>query len=422
MTFVANTTVDAGIQSGFLYFIIFIVNLVGIGTLVGYLFYSRRIEMPLKLLIESFQKIELEKLDFKVDYLLDDELGLLIQSVEKMSQCLKQYYEEESWSIRKDKTTRNFIVRKSLKKSFAWFVTVSLFLMLILFGITLGILQSLSDYIPFDNNFLGLGFLILYSVVSSIIASLTFYKRRLKKPINLLVNSANKLADNTLDFKINYPVEDEMGLLCHSIEKMRNALYENNIKMWRMTEERKEVNSAFSHDLRTPITVIKGYLDYLEAYFKQDNLNKEKINQTLSIMSKNMNRVEGYVEMMNTIQKLEDTPIVKKQIQVNEFLEIFIRNTENLAIQHEKRVQINHKVSNRLLLIDSNIVNRVLDNILTNAFTYGKEKVGIFIYSKKQHIYFQVKDDGFGFNNENMTDVFKPFYQGENTKGSFGLG
>ncbi|AMP20848.1 hypothetical protein AZF37_06380 [endosymbiont 'TC1' of Trimyema compressum] len=149
-----------------------------------------------------------------------------------------------------------------------------------------------------------------------------------------------KNAENNLDFKISYPIEDEMRLLCNSIEKMRNALYQNNIQMWRMTEEQKEVNSAFSHDLRTPITVIKGYLDYLDTYLKHDYLDKEEINNTLTIMSKNINRVESYVEMMNTIQKLEDTPIIREKIQLTDFIELFTTNIQNLVNQHNKYIYI----------------------------------------------------------------------------------
>ena len=91
--------------------------------------------------------------------------------------------------------------------------------MLILFGISLGFLQSISEFLPFESNLIGLGFLILYSVIFSIIASIIFFKKHFDKPLNLLVNSSKKIADNNLDFKITYPINDEMGLLCDAIKK-----------------------------------------------------------------------------------------------------------------------------------------------------------------------------------------------------------
>ena len=119
MTVASSQTVIPVILSNFLIFIVFLIIFIGIGTLVGYLFYSRRIELPLSLLVKVFKKIELKELDFKIDYLIHDELGLLIQSVEKMHQSLENYYLEEDWIIKKDISNQDFIVRKSLKKFFA---------------------------------------------------------------------------------------------------------------------------------------------------------------------------------------------------------------------------------------------------------------------------------------------------------------
>ena len=88
-------------------------------------------------------------------------------------------------------------------------------------------------------------------------AALLFYKNKLKKPIDILNGASKKIANNNLDFKIQYDSKDEMGQLCSSFEKMRISLSENNSRMWRSMEERKRLNAAFAHDLRTPLTDIK---------------------------------------------------------------------------------------------------------------------------------------------------------------------
>ena len=79
----------------------------------------------------------------------------------------------------------------------------------------------------------------------------------------LLTTSANRIAENDLDFSIVYDRNDEMGLLCKAFEKMRSALESNNREMWRQMNERQKLNAAFSHDLRTPLSVLKGYVEYL---------------------------------------------------------------------------------------------------------------------------------------------------------------
>lgn len=87
--------------------------------------------------------------------------------------------------------------------------------------------------------------------------ALFFTEAKLETPLCILTTSANRIAENDLDFSIVYDKDDEMGLLCKAFEKMRSALESNNREMWRQMNERKKLNAAFSHDLRTPLTVTK---------------------------------------------------------------------------------------------------------------------------------------------------------------------
>ena len=98
----------------------------------------------------------------------------------------------------------------------------------------------------------------IYSAFCIIAAALLFYRNRLKKPLAELRTASEKIANNDLDFSIDYDNNDEFGQLCASFEIMRTTLADNFSKMWRQVEERKALNAAFAHDLRTPLTVLKG--------------------------------------------------------------------------------------------------------------------------------------------------------------------
>lgn len=127
----------------------------------------------------------------------------------------------------------------------------------------------------------------------------------------LLTTSANRIAENDLDFSIVYDKEDEMGLLCKAFEKMRSALESNNREMWRQMNERKKLNAAFSHDLRTPLTVIEGHLGILQKYTPQGKLSADDVMQTYAAMARQIERLKNYTSSMNTLQRLEDIPIMK---------------------------------------------------------------------------------------------------------------
>ncbi|NLT15786.1 MAG: HAMP domain-containing protein, partial [Clostridiales bacterium] len=106
----------------------------------------------------------------------------------------------------------------------------------------------------------------IYSALCVIAAALLFYRNKLKKPLLLLADASDRISKNDLDFSVDYKSRDEMGRLCGSFEKMRTALEENNKSMWHAMEERRRLNAAFSHDLRTPLTVLRGYTDFLKNY------------------------------------------------------------------------------------------------------------------------------------------------------------
>ena len=141
----------------------------------------------------------------------------------------------------------------------------------------------------------------IYSAFCIIAAALLFYRNRLKKPLAELRAASEKIANNDLEFSIDYDSKDELGQLCASFEIMRTTLADNFSKMWRQVEDRKALNAAFAHDLRTPLTVLKGYNEMLQA---SDN---SQTRETAATMGKHISRMENYVSSMSNLRRMEDT-------------------------------------------------------------------------------------------------------------------
>lgn len=116
-------------------------------------------------------------------------------------------------------------------------------------------------------------------------------------------NGMDHIANQDLDFQILYTSEDELGKLCSTFEQMRNEVYQSNRKMWEMLQERKALTASVSHDLRTPITVIKGYLDYIEKSLSKGSLTKDTLKITVQNMTQATERLVRYVECVKDIQK-----------------------------------------------------------------------------------------------------------------------
>ena len=120
-----------------------------------------------------------------------------------------------------------------------------------------------------------------------------FYRRKLQKPLAILDAAADNIAENNLDFTVSYDKGDEMGRLCRSFEKMRAALQENHLEMWRQLEERRRLNAAFSHDLRTPLTKLMGYLEILRRC--QSGEEREKY---LRLAAEKAEQIKGMTDQL----------------------------------------------------------------------------------------------------------------------------
>ena len=131
----------------------------------------------------------------------------------------------------------------------------------------------------------------IYIIVGVFISVYIYYKLKLNKPIQELTKGIDHLLNYDLDFTINYESEDELGKLCNSLNLVRQELYSNNQKMWNMLNERKALTSSISHDLRTPITVIKGYLEYLTIYLKDGKIPPKTIYTTIDNINEAINKL-----------------------------------------------------------------------------------------------------------------------------------
>lgn len=270
-------------------------------------------------------------------------------------------------------------------------------------------------------GFLSVGVYPICFIFCIAVTSVLFYKRQLQEPITILDHAAGKIAENNLDFKIIYDKEDELGKLCVSFEKMRQALQESNEEMWRQMEERKRLNAAFAHDLRTPLTVLKGQSELLRKYAPK--MTAEKVSDTSKMMYRHIVRLEEYVQTMGELQRLEDIMIVRQPVTMYALCRQFRETGEAVCngktffceVIGDEHVDLN---------IDTTIVMRVFENLLANAVRFAKEKIKVLTKLQDGYLYLTVSDDGAGFAEKDLENATKPFYKTvrETDNEHFGMG
>lgn len=250
----------------------------------------------------------------------------------------------------------------------------------------------------------------LTAVAFFLINAFWFYRWKLKKPLAVLSDASEKIARNDLDFTVPQPSGDELGKLCGSFEKMRNSLEKNNKAMWKAVEERRRLNAAFAHDLRTPLTVLQGYSDYLLEGLPAGKVPPEKAEETVSTMKRSLTRLQQYVEGMNSVQKLEDLAPAPKETDFS-VLCAQIRDTAEILRGSEGFTFV--QSGEGTLLLDQELIFRVFENLMSNAGRYAEKMVDISVKAKNGELLLTVADDGPGFPPEALKKAAQPYYRGE---------
>lgn len=288
-----------------------------------------------------------------------------------------------------------------------------------------------------------------YAFAGMIVTICIFYKKRLARPLSLLEDSVSQIRRNDLDFHVSYESEDELGSLCDSVEDMRMELVRGKEEMWRLVERQKELNAAFAHDLRTPLTVLRGYTDFLARYIPEGKISEEKMRDTLALMSGYLKRLEDYSRTMKGIRSIDEVPFCPEWIELKSLekkIEAVI-----FALNQIRDVKIYYRgycvksaaggktavcsmagdpaeaLEEVKISADDNIIMEVLENVLSNAIRYARSEIEVMsdYDAAEGEFNLTVRDDGDGFSEEQLENALKPYhkeYGNRETDEHFGIG
>lgn len=263
--------------------------------------------------------------------------------------------------------------------------------------------------------------IVLVVIIIAVLGGRLYYNWKLKMPIRELSQAAERIAGNDLDFQIKAEGEDELGKLCESFEQMRVSLKYTNRKLWDSAEESKRLNTAFAHDLRTPLTVLEGYGELLESGLAAESLSKEKIRSIIQTVNKQILRLKKYTIRMSEIQGLEELSANRREISLKEVAKEL--RVSAVILAGDKKLHFEMPQEKRLLEVDMKLIMEVFENLITNAARYAKCEISVRFSVKGNQFAVIVADDGPGFSEEALQKAKYPYYRtGEERTDHFGLG
>lgn len=255
-----------------------------------------------------------------------------------------------------------------------------------------------------------------------------FYRVHIAAPLAELAGAADRIAEQDLDFAIGTVRGRELGRLSETLEHMRASLLEAQRELWRTAESRRRLNAAFAHDLRTPITVLKGTVEMAQMRLRRgDTLDVD----ALDALSSQVARLERYATSMGGLTKLEDRPVERERLSADVLrgeLEhhvagvVSARGSEldlELASRSESAESTRHDMT---VLLDLSLVEEVLDNLLSNACAHAVSSVTFDMMVDAGTLTLVVTDDGPGFTPEALHRGCDPFFSENKSAEHFGLG
>ena len=255
----------------------------------------------------------------------------------------------------------------------------------------------------------------VWSALCILGAALLFYQNKLKRPLAELRLASEKISQNDLDFTVTAHSRDELGQLCASFETMRAALAQNFSEMWRQMEERKRLNAAFAHDLRTPLTVLKGYNEMLQTS------GDEQTQATAITMQRHISRLEHYVDTMSQLRRLEDTQPTYRQTPLKALAASLYESGTILCERAEKHLSMQNRMASPALSLDGDLISQVYGNLMANAVRYAALQVELCLDETPEGLILTVSDDGSGFDKTSLEKAVDPYFTGEKAD-HFGLG
>ncbi|WP_242823565.1 sensor histidine kinase [Thermoclostridium stercorarium] len=264
-----------------------------------------------------------------------------------------------------------------------------------------------------------LGFTMLFSRI---------FVNSINKPLNLLMDASQKIKERDLDFTIDYRADNELGRLCAAFSEMKDELKKSLSAQWKMEQERVEIIEALAHDLKTPLSIIRGYS---EALIDANTGGSEKLLKYLSIIENNAEKCSGLVQQMLYALDLERTNVHLQPVPVEmaEFLEQKVHQYELQAKQKKIAITLNIQGGTKTpVLVDKDRLERVLDNIVSNSLEYTPAggKINISVKIEDNNVFYEICDTGRGFSQKDMERAFDKFYRGDEARrsktGHSGLG
>ncbi|GGB50094.1 HAMP domain-containing protein [Virgibacillus dakarensis] len=264
-----------------------------------------------------------------------------------------------------------------------------------------------------------IGLLVVLIVTNGLLTY--FVARSIILPVKELVKAANEISEGNLDYHIQPTGKDELGHLSETFEMMRQRLKEARDLQVRYDENRKELIASISHDLKTPITSIKGYVKGIRDGVAS---TPEKMDRYIETIYSKANEMDQLIDELFMYSKLDlqQLPFDLEELDLQAYLADFIEELSYELEQNNGSVSFMVNPEERYIVkADREKLGRVIWNIVQNSLKYmdkHEKKISIRLTQESDQAVVQISDNGSGISKDAVPFVFDQFYRTDASRNS----
>jgi signal transduction histidine kinase len=265
----------------------------------------------------------------------------------------------------------------------------------------------------------------LVFTLSIIILSL-ITSRTISKPIKELSEGANEIANGNLDYVIDYDSTNEIGTTVKSFNHMTKRLKQSIEEQHRIEDTRKEMIAGVAHDLRTPLTSVRGYVEGLIDGIAN---TPEKRDEYLKIIYSSTNHMEKLLDELLTVSRLE-LGTIELNAKPTNLIDYLNECAETMRIELNENnfdfEYINNCQEELIVNLDTDRFTRVIKNIMSNSIKYARKdvkgKITLEVQNYQKSVIISLADNGIGLDKESLPRIFDTFYRADKARSNVSEG
>lgn len=240
-----------------------------------------------------------------------------------------------------------------------------------------------------------------------IIGTAILFAKKLKKELEPVLEATQKIKEQELEFEVKSSKIYEFNEVLESIQEMKSALVSSLKKEWEMEERRKQHISALAHDIKTPLTVIKGNAELL----LEEEISEET-KESVACIDRSSNQIEEYISLLIEAARQEVSVTKRAKVKIEELEQKIIEEGEILAKSYQVSLNSEIQVKEGGIEIDESTILRAVNNMIKNALEHSikGQEVHLKFCKVKNNLEIQIEDFGEGFSEEALKDATQPFY------------